>query len=248
MKLPDELREFIGEDKPIDRSGHSPAKVYETQKGYFIKCDKPGELEREYEMTRLFYRLGIGPEAVRYMTSDRDYLITRRISGRDLTADLSDPLCICRLMADALRSLHAQPVDGGIPVSSRYARYMDAASGDPDGGYYDPSVYTSEYRLSSKKEAWEIMQKSRHLLRCDTLIHGDACLPNFMQKNGSFCSFVDVSMGGLGDRHIDLYWAIWSLQYNLKTYAYTEVFLDRYGRDSFSKDTLKVIAAFEAFG
>lgn len=55
----------------IDRSGHSPAKVFETGQGYFIKCDELGELAREFEMTEIFYQLGFGPEVARYITLDK---------------------------------------------------------------------------------------------------------------------------------------------------------------------------------
>ena len=248
MELPGALRRFVGTGGVIDRSGHSPARVYETGEGFFIKCDALGELAREHRMTELFFRLGLGPEPVRYLTLDRDYLVTRKVPGRDLTKTLDDPLRVCRILADALRKLHAQPVDGSIPVSSRYARYQASAAGPFSGGWYDPSVYMDGYRLSSRQEAWEIMQSSKHLLRCDTLIHGDACLPNVMEEHGAFRAFIDVSMGGIGDRHIDLYWAIWSPQYNLNTDAYADVFLDRYGRENIREDMFKVIAAFEAFG
>lgn len=249
MKLPEELQPFIGTGEVIDRSGHSPAQVFETPKGYFIKCDGPGELGREYRMTRLFYGAGLGPEPVRYVTLDRDYLVTRRVPGQDLTRDLGDPLHVCRVLADALRTLHAQPIaDADIPVSSRYERFMAAADGPSSGGCYDPSVYVGPYRLSSQQEAWAVMQGGKHLIRCDTLIHGDACLPNVVQENGAFRAFIDVAMGGLGDRHIDLYWAIWSLAYNLHTDAYAHVFLDLYGRENVREDVFKVIAAFEAFG
>ncbi len=247
MKLPAELQDCVGTGSLTDRSGFSSAQVFETREGYFIKCDEPGALAREYRMTELFHRAGFGPEPVRYLARDRDYLVTRRVPGEDLTQDLSDPLRLCRILADALRTLHAQPADG-IPVSSRLERYLASADGSPDGGYYDPSVYFGPYRLSSREECWEVMQSSRHLLRCDTLIHGDACLPNIMQENGAFRSFIDLSMAGTGDRHIDLYWAVWSLQYNLKTDEYTDVFLDFYGRENVSEAMFRVIAAFEAFG
>lgn len=249
MKLPEELRQFIGTGEVIDRSGHSPAAVFETPNGFFIKCDESGELAREYRMTRFFHQLGVGAEAVRYITLDRDYLVTRRVPGEDLTRDLGDPLHVCRVLADALRTLHAQPIQNTeIPISSRYERFMAAADGPFSGGCYDPSVYMDGYRLSSKEEAWAVMQGGKHLLQCDTLIHGDACLPNVMQENGAFRAFIDVSMGGLGDRHTDLYWAIWSLQYNLHTNAYADVFLDLYGRENVREDMFRIIAAFEAFG
>lgn len=249
MELPGALRQFVGTGGVIDRSGHSPARVYETGAGFFIKCDAPGELAREHRMTELFFRLGLGPEPVRYLTLDRDYLVTRKVPGEDLTKALDDPLRVCRILADALRTLHAQPAErASAPISGRYERYMASADGPSGGGCYDPSVCMPPYELSSREEAWEVLQRGRGLLRCDTLIHGDACLPNVMEENGAFRSFIDVAMGGLGDRHIDLYWALWSLQYNLGTDAYAETFLDLYGRESVREETLRVIAAFEAFG
>ena len=248
-QLPEELQRFVGTGGVTDRSGHSLAKVYETGNGFFIKCDELGELAREHRMTDLFFRLGLGPEPVRYLSADRDYLVTRRTPGRDLTKALDDPVCVCRLLADALKALHTQPTEGAaIPVSSRYERYMASADGPFSGGCYDPSVYMDPYRLSSREEAWEVMQRGRHLLRCDTLIHGDACLPNVIEENGAFRSFIDVGMGGLGDRHIDLYWAIWSLHYNFGTDAYADAFLGFYGRESVREETFRVVAAFEAFG
>lgn len=102
--------------------------------------------------------------------------------------------------------------------------------------------------ISSKEEAWAIMQENKHRLKCDTLIHGDFCLPNIIVKDGRFSCFIDLAMAGLGDKHIDLYWAPWSLQYNLGTEKYTDYFLDLYGRENFEYDMLRVIAAFEAFG
>ena len=69
-----------------------------------------------------------------------------------------------------------------------------------------------------------------------------------MLKDWDFAGFIDVGAGGLGDRHIDLHWGIWSLGYNLGTDAYRDRFLDAYGRDRINKDLLAVMDAFEAFG
>jgi kanamycin kinase len=46
---------------------------------------------------------------------------------------------------------------------------------------------------------------------------------------------------------MDLYWAIWSLEYNLKTDRYTDYFLDQYGRENIDFQLLKVVTAFESF-
>jgi len=47
------------------------------------------------------------------------------------------------------------------------------------------------------------------------LVHGDACLPNVMFRDGSLSGFVDLGEMGVGDKEVDLAAAVWSLQYNL---------------------------------
>ena len=149
-------------------------------------------------------------------------------------------------MADTLRHLHSHPI-ADAPISLRHQRYLDSAS-DMDGGYYDETVLMTRYPIQSRQEAWQIMQTYQERLKADTLIHGDYCLPNVVLDEKDVTTLIDVSLAGVGDKHIDLYWAVWSLQYNLKTDAYTDYFLDCYGRENFDEEMLQVIAAFEVFG
>lgn len=83
-------------------------------------------------------------------------------------------------------------------------------------------------------------------LRQDTFIHGDFCLPNVMLDNGEFSSFIDVGLAGIGDRHIDIYWVLWSLNYNLGTDEYTDYFLELYGKENVDMNVLKIVAEVEA--
>lgn len=66
--------------------------------------------------------------------------------------------------------------------------------------------------------------------------------------NWKLSGFIDVGCGGVGDRHIDIFWGIWSLFFNLKTDKYCGRFLDAYGRDKADESCLKIIAAAEVFG
>ncbi len=84
------------------------------------------------------------------------------------------------------------------------------------------------------------------LMKRDTLIHGDLCLPNIILDNWRFSSFIDVGMAGIGDRHIDIYWTLWSLNHNLKTDKYTDYFLELYGKDNIDKDILKIVTETES--
>ena len=77
------------------------------------------------------------------------------------------------------------------------------------------------------------------------LIHGDYCLPNVMLDNWRFSGFIDVGSGGVGDRHIDLYWGCWSIQYNLKDIRWCSRFLDAYGRETVDPEKLRRIHALE---
>ena len=83
------------------------------------------------------------------------------------------------------------------------------------------------------------------LLKSDTFIHGDFCLPNIMLDDWKFSTFIDVGLAGVGDKHIDIYWVLWSLNYNLGTDKYTDYFLDLYGRENVDMDVLKMVAEAE---
>lgn len=47
------------------------------------------------------------------------------------------------------------------------------------------------------------------------LIHGDACLPNFIFKDGELSGFIDLGDMRVGNPEVDLAASVWSLQRNL---------------------------------
>jgi len=71
---------------------------------------------------------------------------------------------------------------------------------------------------------------------------------NIILKDGTFSGFIDLGNGGVGDRHIDLFWGLWSLAHNLGTNQYAERFLDGYGREKVDKEVLRIVEAIENFG
>jgi len=82
-------------------------------------------------------------------------------------------------------------------------------------------------------------------MKQDTFIHGDFCLPNIMLDNWKFSTFIDVGLAGIGDKHIDIYWVLWSLNFNLGTDQYMDYFLDLYGREKVDMEILKLVAEEE---
>jgi aminoglycoside phosphotransferase len=47
------------------------------------------------------------------------------------------------------------------------------------------------------------------------VVHGDACLPNFVFDGTDFAGCLDVGEAGLGSPEVDLAAAVWSLEHNL---------------------------------
>lgn len=245
--FPGEILPYFQNTDIYDSSSSERAQVYYCDRGYFVKASPKGTLEKEARMNRLFYERGLGVEVLEYLTADRDYLVTAAAQGQDLLHYLHEPEKLCEVLADCLRELHGKAVNH-VPLSAAYTHYMEAASTSAAEGYGHSWVLIDRYPITSLKEAWSIMQEYKDQLRADTLIHGDACLPNVILKDWNFSAFIDFDQAGLGDRHMDLYWALWSLRYNLKTEGYADRFLDRYGRENFDPTLLHAVAAFEFFG
>lgn len=237
---------------PVYDSSCSPgAQVLyiERDGGYYLKSAPKGELAQEARMTAYFYAKGLGPEALQYLSEERDWLLTRRVPGEDCThaAYLSEPKRLCDALAASLRRLHELDA-GDCPVQDKTAAYREMVQRRYASGQYDTSHFPDSFGYTSAQEAWSVVERYGGLLRHDVLVHGDYCLPNVMLENWRLSGLIDVGGSGLGDRHIDLFWGVWSLQFNLKTDAYRARFLDAYGRDKADEEMLRVVAAFEVFG
>ena len=247
LEFPEALRELLSSGEIYDSSCHSGAKTLYCDSGFYIKYDRPGTLAREAEMCRMFWRMGLGVEFVNYISEDRDYLVTKEARGQGLHRFMEEPLTLCRLLAGALRELHSRPVEDA-PESVLLTKYRQIAAGERPKGDFDAIIRKYGFALSSPEEAWALVQANKDKLKAQTFIHGDACLPNVFCQEDRFSAFIDLGNAGLGDKHMDLFWAVWSLRYNLKTDAYGDYFLDQYGRENFDYEMLRVVSAFEVFG
>jgi kanamycin kinase len=101
---------------------------------------------------------------------------------------------------------------------------------------------------SSLDAAYAVYSERKHLFQKEVLIHGDYCLPNVILDGFRVSAFIDLGNGGIGDRHVDLFWGAWTLWFNLKTNAYKERFFDAYGREKIEEERLLAVAAAEVFG
>ena len=250
--FPEEFHGFLEGAEVYDSSCSPEARVYfiDRDGGFYLKRGERGSLKREALMDDYFYRKGIGaPEVIKYTEGDKDWLLTSRVSGEDCTNEiyLSDPKRLCDLLAERLRMLHETDFSD-CPISDHTANYIATASRNYRNGVYDSSLFPDNWGYKSAEEAIAVLDEGRHLLKTDTLLHGDYCLPNVMLDDWRFSGFIDLGNGGVGDRHVDIFWGTWTLNFNLGTDEYRSRFLDAYGRDKVDEDVLRVIAAAEVFG
>ena len=250
--LPSSLLSYFEGARVYDSSSSPEARVYyiEGESGYYLKISAKEALSREAQMTEYFHSKKLCPEVLEYVSDDRDYLLTRRAEGEDLTHEkfLSDPKRLARRLAEELRLLHELDFSD-CPVKDRNSSYLSLAFENYEGKRYDLSFTKELFPFKSAEEAISTLKEGMKLMKSDVLLHGDYCLPNVLfDDNFRFSSFIDVGNGGVGDRHIDIFWGAWTLWFNLKTDKYRNYFLDSYGRDLINEDMLRVIAAAEIFG
>lgn len=250
LTLPHSL-DYLKRYDIYDSSCSPEARVYfiDTDEGLFLKSAAVGSLLREAQMTEYFNVKGLGARVESYISDKNDWLLTKRVKGEDCTLDnyLADPLRLADIMGKRLRMLHETSAED-CPVKDRVGEYIALAEKNYKTDNYDKSAFPDSFGYKSGEEAYYVLQKGKHLLKNEVLIHGDYCLPNIMLDNWEFSGFIDVGNGGIGDRHIDLFWGAWTLWFNLKTNEYTDKFLDAYGRDKIDMDKLKIVAAAEVFG
>ena len=217
--------------------------------GYYLKSAAAGSLAREAKMASYFAARGLGPRVLSYISGAGDWLLTARALGEDGThpSHLAEPKRLCDAMAEALRALHeTDALD--CPVQDRMGEYLALADQNYREGKFDLSLFGDKHPYRSAEEAYKVLSEGRALLKNEVLLHGDYCLPNIMLTDFKVNSFIDVGNGGIGDRHVDLFWGAWTLWFNLGTDAYRDRFLDAYGRDKVNPDVLSVIGAAEIFG
>lgn len=251
-QFPEELQPCLQDTAVFDSSCSEDAKVFYIDRdgGLFLKRYAAGKLKTEAEMTAYYHSLGLSAEVLSYVSAgEYDYLLTHRIPGEDCTHPmyLTEPEKLCDTAAVQLRRLHEIRPDD-CPVKDRLDSYKALVLSGHEHGKYEPDLFRGLWEFASREEAWQTAQRGLPCLKKEVLIHGDYCLPNIILDNWRFSGFIDVGAGGISDRHIDILWGIWTLNYNLGTVRWTERFMDAYGRDRIDRELLRCVAAMEMIG
>lgn len=243
--FPHEFHSLLKGGRVYDSSCSPEARVYylDAEGGCFLKSAPKETLKTEADMTRYFHSKALGPEMLAYLSLDRDWLLTRKITGEDCVHPeyLDDPKRLSETIALILRSLHETAFDG-CPVADRLDAYYRNCQISTK---FEPSLFAGVWDFSAPEDARALIEANYRYLKPDTLVHGDYCLPNILLKNWQFSGFIDLGGAGVGDRHMDIVWGLWTLNFNFQTNAFYDRFLDAYGREAVEEDKLRTIAAME---
>ena len=238
--FPVEIQKIIG-NNPVetDDVGRSGALVAFVGSDLVLKKTTKGKLQNAYLMQSFFHHHGLAPEVVFYLSEDFDYLISARALGKSAIdqENLTHPARLAGAMGEFLLKIHSLPVDD-CPVKNLTDNLYEefARSVQRNEGVYQ---HIADYLgIKTLEEAKAAAESARTLLKNDTVLHGDYCLPNIMLENLVGKHVIDVGEGGAGDKHFDLFWGLWSLSYNLKTDAYREDFLAAYGKKCIENDLI----------
>lgn len=207
-----------------------------AQKAY-LKIAKEGKLLREMKMTRFMHNHNLAPAVLKYFCENgSDYLLSAALEGEDGIEDcnIEQPERLADIFGKSLRIIHNLP-QSACPYHSRSAEMIAESESSIMRKYIDTSIIAEDFDIAAKR-----FSDLTHCAIDDVVIHGDYCLPNIIMKDFKLLGFVDLGTGGIGDRHYDLFWGIWTLEYNLKSDKYRDIFLDAYGRKEIDPDRLEL--------
>lgn len=226
----------------LDTSGRSGAKTYCYQ-DYYLKIGKKHELEAEYRALIYFSKYNYSQAALEYSSSERDYLLTKRMSGMCSCAPklISNPEILAVTLGKLLRKFHDTKFTEAISINHNeeilkrvFLNYQQANLDEQ---------MTQGIGCLELDEVFSYINAKKDILVEDTVIHGDYCLLNiFLDQDYRFCGFLDMGRAGVGDRHYDLFWGRWSLAYNLGNDKYGDLFYEAYGNEVIDPERLKLIA------
>ena len=247
--IPEELLSYLCGAPLYDSSSSPEARVLYTPRdgGLYLKRAPKGALTKEAEMTRYFYNKGLSAEPLAYLSESEDFLLTRAARGEDATTPcyLAEPKRLAALLGEVLYTLHTTTFED-CPIPNRTYDYFDAVREGYRIGRIDLSF--APRGVKTAEEAYARALEAAPALTSRVLLHGDYCLPNILLDGWRHSAFIDLGAAGVGDRHIDLFWGAWTLNFNLGTDEYRDTFFSAYGREHINTELLDAIGCAECFG
>lgn len=187
--------------------------------------DIPCSLNRNFVITNLLSKYNVAPRVIKYISTDKDYLVTEKPNGDMAVNVYTDFRSLARFMGNSLRQFHN--INWIIADMTMQEREM----------------------LNSKTDAMKkyLSEHEQDYVKNDVLIHGDFNPRNVFTSNGELTSVIDVADTCFGDRHYDIYFSMWTVELHFGIIGNEElvsecerIFLDSYGRDKIDESRMEI--------
>ncbi len=240
--LPSKLIKWIGNAPLYENSGLSGARTFyiDNDHGAFLKVAPSKSLFVSSKLQSHLAKHSLSAPIILYISKDKDYLLSESLKGKNGVSNkyLSKPDRLSRTFGLSLKLLHEIDI-ANFTIKNKMSDLIFMANNSLF--LQNHLDLLSDYiGISYAETAKEEIMSSVGILNNDSIIHGDYCLPNIILDKWRFKGFVDFDEGGIGDRHYDIAWGLWSLAYNFKSSEYGQIFLDAYGRENIDKEALRV--------
>jgi len=239
LELPENLLPLVaGYDWNHDTLGQSDSSIYllkaPDRPMLVLKVEAAGPFsEFVDEAERLDWLASQGmpcPRVIaRAFDAETNWLLLQAVEGTDLASTTLSPKDRIVILADALKRLHGLDV-ADCPFDHRIEKRIAIAGARTEAGLIDEDDF-DETRLG--RTAADLFAELRARVPSIgklVITHGDACLPNIIEKNGRFSGFIDCSRLGVADPYQDIALACHSIAHNLGE-EWVQPFLARYGID-----------------
>ncbi len=210
-KLPDKISEFINNSKSKSiKIGCSDSEVIEINKNdkiYYLKIMEKGLLENEYnKLIWLKQKLPVPKVIMFIQDSNKDYLITEKMSGNMLCLDyyIQNPDDAIKVLSEAFKKLYSIDINNcPFDVSNDYKLSLVKKRVE------NKEVTTNDLKPETKnkfKSVENVLKFLEENTPKEELVfsHGDTSLPNVFADKDNFKGFIDVGESGIADKWFDL--------------------------------------------
>jgi kanamycin kinase len=241
--FPSEIQVYLADaeitvvKEKVRSSGRSS--VYQIVKSgynFFLKVTLKGHMQSEALMMEYLYNYGIGPKVLTYISDDaRDYLITEQIMGADASQEefTEHPIRLTEVVAESLLFLQKINYEG-CPIINDIETMVIRAEMNYRERRAEQSLLQYMGYTNIDAAYKDLISLHKSTTEDKVIMHGDYCLPNIILLDFKTNGFIDVGYGGVGDRHYDIFWGIWSLQVDQESLQLCGLLSVFNGRNCFS--------------
>lgn len=252
ISFPTELRKYFTDADVTTIKNKSRSSVYHikgTSYDYFLKVTPKDQMYCEAIMTKFLYNFAGCPKVVHYISNEtNDYLVTERLAGTDATSDeyLEEPGQLSEVFSESLSKLHRVNTED-CPITNGLEKMVIRAERNYSEGRVEMGLLRYLGYTNIKIAYEDMISLFKGAAEERVVIHGDYCLPNLILQDFKMTGYIDVGYGGIGDRHYDIFWGLWSLQFNLGSEDYSRQFVKAYGKHLIDQDRLRLCGLLSAF-